>query len=585
MTTNKKTSDSEILKRVLKLAQPHRFLFWSSLFYSLALAAISAYRPKLVQETIDNAIGNYDYNKLAIMSLIIFGIIVLESILRYLFIYISRDLGQKIVRDLRVHVFKHIINLKLSYFDKTPIGTSTTRTVNDIETINSIFTQGFTQILSDLATIFFILGFMFYTSPLLALVSIATLPFMLLVSYIFKEKVKDTFQTIRTKVAELNAFLQEHITGMKIVQIFGVEKQEYEKYEKINQDHTDANVATIWYYSLFFPAVEILLSIAIGFMVWMGASFIIQGTHGITEGLIISYILWINLLFRPIRFLAERFNTVQMGLVAADRVFKLIDQSNAIDNNGNIDSGEIEGRIEFKNVSFSYTSEREILKNISFEIEPGETLAIVGSTGSGKSTIINILSRLYDINKGEILLDGKNINDYELGFLRKQICTVLQDVFLFSGTIEDNIRLLDESIPFEKIEETAQKIGADEFINNLPNGFQYQVMERGATLSLGQRQLISFIRALVLEPAILVLDEATSSVDTETENIVQSAIDKMINNRTSIIIAHRLSTIQNADKIMVLQNGIIVEYGKREDLLNQNGIFKELYENQFLLNK
>ena len=585
MTTNKKTSDSEILKRVLKLAQPHRFLFWSSLFYSLALAAISAYRPKLVQETIDNAIGNYDYNKLAIMSLIIFGIIVLESILRYLFIYISRDLGQKIVRDLRVHVFKHIINLKLSYFDKTPIGTSTTRTVNDIETINSIFTQGFTQILSDLATIFFILGFMFYTSPLLALVSIATLPFMLLVSYIFKEKVKDTFQTIRTKVAELNAFLQEHITGMKIVQIFGVEKQEYEKYEKINQDHTDANVATIWYYSLFFPAVEILLSIAIGFMVWMGASFIIQGTHGITEGLIISYILWINLLFRPIRFLAERFNTVQMGLVAADRVFKLIDQSNAIDNNGNIDSGEIEGRIEFKNVSFSYTSEREILKNISFEIEPGETLAIVGSTGSGKSTIINILSRLYDINKGEILLDGKNINDYELGFLRKQICTVLQDVFLFSGTIEDNIRLLDESIPFEKIEETARKIGADEFINNLPNGFQYQVMERGATLSLGQRQLISFIRALVLDPACLVLDEATSSVDTETENIVQSAIDKMINNRTSIIIAHRLSTIQNADKIMVLQNGIIVEYGKREDLLNQNGIFKELYENQFLLNK
>jgi len=585
MTTNKKTSDLEILKRVLKLAQPHRSLFWGSLFFSLALAAISAYRPKLVQETIDNAISNYDYNKLAIMSLIIFGIIILESVFRYLFIYISRDLGQKIVRDLRVHVFKHIINLKLSYFDKTPIGTSTTRTVNDIETINSIFTQGFTQIISDVATIVFILGFMFYTSPALALVSIATLPFMLLVSYIFKEKVKATFQTIRTKVAELNAFLQEHITGMKIVQIFGVEKQEYEKYEKINQDHTDANVATIWYYSLFFPAVEILLSIAIGFMVWMGASFIIDGTHGITEGLIISFILWINMLFRPIRFLAERFNTVQMGLVAADRVFNLVDQSNALDNKGEIKSGEIKGKIEFTDVSFSYTADREVLKNINFEIEPGETLAIVGSTGSGKSTIINILSRLYDINKGEILLDDKNIEDYELGFLRKQICTVLQDVFLFSGTIEDNIRLLDESISFEKIVETARKIGAEEFINNLPNGFQYQVMERGATLSLGQRQLISFIRALVLEPAILVLDEATSSVDTETENIVQNAIDKMINNRTSIIIAHRLSTIQNADKIMVLQNGTIVEYGKREDLLNQNGVFKELYENQFLLNK
>lgn len=583
--SKKKNIDLDILKRVLKLAKPHRFLFWSSLFFSLALAAISSFRPKLVQETIDNAIGNYDYNSLAVMSLVIFGVIVLESIFRYLFIYLSRDLGQKIVRDLRVHVFKHIINLKLSYFDKTPIGTSTTRTVNDIETINDIFTQGFTQIISDVATIVFILGFMFYTSPLLALVSIATLPFMLLITYIFKEKVKATFQTIRTKVAELNAFLQEHITGMKIVQIFGVEKQEYEKYEKINQDHTDANVATIWYYSLFFPAVEILLSIAIGFMVWMGAGFILQGVHGITEGLIISFILWINMLFRPIRFLAERFNTVQMGMVAAERVFNLIDQSNAIENQGTISNGEIEGRIEFKDVSFSYTADREVLSNINFTIEPGETLAIVGSTGSGKSTIINILSRLYDINKGEILLDNRNIEDYELGFLRKQICTVLQDVFLFSGTIEDNIRLLDKSISSEKIAATAKQIGADEFINNLPKGFKHEVMERGATLSLGQRQLISFIRALVLDPAILVLDEATSSVDTETENIVQNAIDKMIKNRTSIIIAHRLSTIQNADKIMVLQNGTIVEYGKREELLNQNGIFKELYENQFLLIK
>lgn len=582
MSNKKKNIDYELLKRVLKLAKPHKSLFWSSLFFSLSLAIISSFRPKLVQETIDTAISNYDYNYLLLMSLGILAIVVLEAVFRYLFIYISRTLGQEVVKDLRIRVFKHIINLKLSYFDKTPIGTSTTRTINDIETINSIFTQGFTQIIADVSTIVFILVFMFYTSPLLAVVSISTLPLLLYVSYVFKNKVKATFQTIRTKVAELNAFLQEHISGMKIVQIFGVEKQEYEKYEKINQDHTDANVATIWYYSLFFPTVEILLSIAIGFMVWMGASFIIEGTHGITEGLIISFILWINMLFRPIRFLAERFNTLQMGLVAAERVFKLIDESNKIENNGTVKDVDIKGKIEFKNVHFSYTANKEVLSNISFEIEKGETLAIVGSTGSGKSTVINILSRLYDINKGEILLDGRNISEYELGFLRKQICTVLQDVFLFSGTIEDNVRLLDKSISTADILKTAQLIGADEFINKLPNGFQYEVMERGATLSLGQRQLISFVRALVQNPAILVLDEATSSVDTETEEIVQKAIDKMIADRTSIIIAHRLSTIQNADKIMVLQNGIIVEYGKREELLNQDGPFKELYENQFL---
>ncbi|MGB1316139.1 MAG: ABC transporter ATP-binding protein [Chitinophagales bacterium] len=585
MTKKKKNIDFEILKRVLKLAKPHKWLLYSSLFFSIALAILGPFRPVLVQQAIDDAIQKYDYNGLVLMSLVIVAVIILESIFRYLFIYISRTLGQAVVKDLRVKVFSHIIKLKLSYFDKTPIGTSTTRTVNDIETINSIFTQGFIQIIADVSTIFFLLFFMFWKSPLLALVSISTLPLLLYVSYIFKEKVKGTFQVVRTKVSELNAFLQEHITGMKIVQIFGVEKQEFEKYTKINQEHTDANVNTIWYYSLFFPAVEILLSIAIGFMVWMGASFILKETQGITEGLIISFILWINMLFRPIRFLAERFNTLQMGLVAAERVFKLIDEPNAMKNEGTLKDLDIKGKIEFKNVSFSYTEEKQVLHDISFEIKEGETLAIVGSTGSGKSTIINILSRLYDINKGEILLDDTNIEDYDIAFLRKQICTVLQDVFLFSGTIEDNIRLLDKNISSEKIKKTAELIGANEFIESLPNAYKYEVMERGATLSLGQRQLISFVRALVQEPAILVLDEATSSVDTETEQIIQKAIDKMVEDRTSIIIAHRLSTIQNADKIMVLNNGTIVEYGKREDLLEMNGIFKELYENQFLLSQ
>jgi ATP-binding cassette subfamily B protein len=579
--SEKKKSDFTTLKRVVKLARPHSMSFWVSIFLSLALAIINAVRPIFVKETIDVAINNYEYNKVFLLALSVFGLILLAAVLRYFFIYITRYLGQAVVKDLRVKMFEHVIGLRLSFFDVTPIGTATTRTVNDIETVNNIFTQGLIQIVADLATIIFILVIMFYNSPIMALMSISTLPILIYVSYIFKNKVKITFQKVRTKVSELNAFLQEHITGMKIVQIFGVEKQEFDKYEKINQAHTDANVDTIWYYSLFFPAVEILQSIAVGFMIWMGARYIVGGSLDISVGLMVSYILWINMLFRPIRFLAERFNTVQMGLVAAERVFNLIDNPYVIENEGKIKDVEIKGDIEFKDVSFSYTEDKVILKDLNFTIKKGETLAIVGATGSGKSTIINVLSKLYPINKGEITIDGNNINEYELGFLRSQICTVLQDVFLFSGTIADNIRLLDKTISLEEIKKTAKLIGADIFIEKLPNTYDYEVMERGATLSLGQRQLISFVRALIYKPAILVLDEATSSVDTETEKIVQNAIDKMIVDRTSIIIAHRLSTIENADKIMVLKDGIIVEYGTREELLKQEGQFFELYQNQF----
>lgn len=576
-----KNNDYQVLKRVISLAKPYTFLYWISIFLSLLLAIVNAIRPIFVEKAIDIAIDSYNYNKVAFYSLIVLLLIVLASSLRYFFIYLSRKLGQSVVKDLRVKMFKHVLNLRLSYFDKTPIGTAITRTINDVETINSIFTQGIIQIVADVSTIIFILVLMFYNSTSMALMSISTLPILLFVSYIFKNKVKVTFQKVREKVSELNAFLQEHITGMKIVQIFGVEKQEYEKYKAINQAHTDANVETIWYYSLFFPAVEILQSIAVGFMVWMGAKYMINGNEEITIGLVISYVLWINMLFRPIRFLTERFNTVQMGLVAAERVFALIDYDYKIENNGTIADHKMKGEIEFQAVNFSYTEEREILKNISFEINQGETLAIVGSTGSGKSTIINLLSKLYPINSGSIKIDDIDINDFEIGFLRKQICTVLQDVFLFSGTIEDNIRILDKTISLEKIKETAALIGADTFIEKLPNKYQYEVMERGATLSLGQRQLISFVRVLVQNPSILVLDEATSSVDTETEEIVQNAIDKMIKDRTSIIIAHRLSTIQNADKILVLKNGTIIEYGSKEQLLEQNGFFKELYLNQY----
>lgn len=580
MSVNKK-SDLTTLKRVIKLAKPHSLSFWVSIFLSLALAVINAIQPIFVKKTIDLAIDDYEYNKVFLLALSVFGLILLAAVLRYFFIYITRFLGQAVVKDLRVKMFEHVIGLRLSFFDKTPIGTATTRTVNDIETVNNIFTQGLIQIVADLAAIIFILIIMFYNNPIMGLMSISTLPILLYISYIFKNKVKITFQKVRTKVSELNAFLQEHITGMKIVQIFGVEKQEFDKYEKINQAHTDANVATIWYYSLFFPAVEILQSIAISFMIWMGARYIVGGNLNISVGLMVSYILWINKLFRPIRFLAERFNTVQMGLVAAERVFNLIDNSYTIENKGTIKDLDIKGDIEFKNISFSYTPDKEILKNLNFSIKKGETVAIVGSTGSGKSTIINVLSKLYPVNKGEITIDGRNIDDYDLGFLRGQICTVLQDVFLFSGTIADNIRLLNKDITLEEIKKTAELIGANEFIEKLPNSYDYQVMERGATLSLGQRQLISFARALIYKPAILVLDEATSSVDTETENIVQNAIDKMIVNRTSIIIAHRLSTIENADKIMVLKEGAIVEYGTREELLSKRDHFFELYQNQF----
>lgn len=581
MNKTDKTNDIATLKRVIFLAKPYYFTFWSSVVLSLLLAVVNAVRPVFVEKIIDIAIDNYNYNNILYYSIVLFALVFLAAFLRYLFIYISRTLGQSVVKDLRIKMFDHVLKLRLSYFDRTPIGTITTRTVNDIETVNNIFTQGLVQIVSDLATIAFILFFMFYNSTTLALASISSLPILIWASYIFKTKVKITFQNVRTKVSELNAFLQEHISGMKIVQVFGVEKQEYDKYKKINQGHTDANVNTIWYYSLFFPAVEILQATAVAVMIWLGSKYIINGNEDISVGLLASYVLWINMLYRPIRFLAERFNTVQMGLVAAERVFLLLDNDYKIENTGTVKDIKIKGDIEFKNLSFSYTPEKEILKNLNFSIKQGEILAIVGSTGSGKSTIINLLSKLYPLNKGEIIIDGLNINEYDIKFFRKQICTVLQDVFLFSGTIIDNIRLLDESISIEKIKETAKMIGADEFINKLPNNYNYEVMERGATLSLGQRQLISFMRALVYNPAILVLDEATSSVDTQTEAMVQEAINKMTLNRTSIIIAHRLSTIQNADKILVLKNGIIVEYGTKADLLKNKKDFYLLYNNQF----
>ena len=574
--------DLHLLWKVIKLAFPFKFLLITTIMYSMALAILGPLRPELIQRLIDENILNNGSNTQLLVILIIVTLMT-ESILRYFFIFSSNKLGQSVVKNLRTAVFKQVLSLNLRYFDKTPIGTTTTRTVNDIETINSIFTQGFIQLLADILTLLVIVVWMFLKSWQLAFISLAALPFMILSTYIFKESVKKAFQKVRTQVSLLNAFLQEHISGMRLVQIFGAENQEFQKFEAINKKHKDANVEAIWAYSIFFPVVEILLAVAIGLMVWLGAGLLIKNklttSYGTPAdvGLIVQFILLIGLLFRPIRFMAERFNTMQMGLVAARRVFQLLNRKDYIANQGKQKIGNLTGEIEFKNLNFAYNPGDYVLQDVSFHLPAGKTLAIVGHTGSGKSSIINLISRLYDWQEGDILLDGIPIKEYDLNFYRKQISTVLQDVFLFSGSILDNIRLLDQGISDDEIKHAAELIGANEFIEKLPNQYNYQVMERGATLSLGQRQLISFVRALVFKPKILILDEATSSVDSETEFIVQKAINKLVQNRTSIIIAHRLATISKADYVMMLEGGKIADYGQRETLLSQSGPFKKFY--------
>ncbi len=587
MAQQEKTTQSmdiKLLWKVIKLASPFRILLIATILFSLVLAILGPLRPELIQRLIDQNILGSGSNTQLLVILIICTLMA-ESVLRYFFIYSSNKLGQSVVKELRTSVFKQVLSLNLSYFDKTPIGTTTTRTVNDIETINSIFTQGFIQLLADVLTLLIIIIWMFLKSWQLALISLAALPIMILSTYIFKESVKKAFQKVRTQVSLLNAFLQEHISGMRLVQIFGAENQEFNKFNDINDKHKKANVEAIWAYSIFFPVVEILLAVAIGLMVWLGAGLLIKNilttTFGTPAdvGLIIQFILLIGLLFRPIRFMAERFNTMQMGLVAARRVFSLLDRKDRISNEGAIKDVEISGKIEFKKLQFAYTTDDYVLKDISFQLPAGKSLAIVGHTGSGKSSIINLISRLYNWQDGDILLDDIPVKDYELIFYRQQISTVLQDVFLFSGSIYDNIRLLDTSITDEEIKKAAELIGANEFIEQLPQQYNYQVMERGATLSLGQRQLISFVRALVFNPKILILDEATSSVDTETEFILQKAINKLIQNRTSIIIAHRLATIHSADFVLMLESGTIVDFGSKSELLIKDGPFKTLYNN------
>lgn len=580
MQQTKQKLNFSVLWKVIAMARPYNRLFIICLVLAVILAPISSFLPYIVKNIVDHHIVAGDLNGLLIMCGLFFLVLIANVVMRYFFMYLLAELGQNVLRDLRVKVFNHITQLRLRYFDQTPIGTSTTRTINDISAINEVFTQGVITILADLLAVLTVLGIMFYTSWRLTLISLVTLPLLVWATYIFSKKVKDSYERVRSNVARMNAFLQERITGMRIVQIFNAEKQEAEKFRVINRDYTSANLDSVLYYSIFFPVVELISAISLALMVWIGAGAYLEDK--VSFGALVAFPLYLDLLFRPVRMAADKFNTLQMGLVAAERVFKLIESDEIIPNQGKVVKDHLKGKVEFKKVSFAYDEENYILHDLDFTIQPGQTMALVGSTGSGKSTIINIMNRFYDIQKGQILLDDIDIRDYELNALRQRIAIVLQDVFLFDGTVYENITLKDMSISLEKVQEAAKIIGADEYISKLPNGYQFMVTERGSNLSVGQRQLISFVRALVIDPDILILDEATSSIDTETELVIQHAIEKLIEKRSSIIIAHRLSTIRHADFILVMDQGKAVEAGSHEDLLEKpGGRYKELYDMQY----
>lgn len=589
----KKIFDFALLNRVFQYVKPYKKYFYTSIALSVLLAFFAPLRPYLIQLTVDAATGktlhvpewlrvlllNADVSNAIkfIISVTIFQVIFLfvETALRFTFSYMTALLGQSVVKDLRVTVYNKIMSLNLSQFDKTPIGTLTTRTINDIESINEIFAEGMIPIIADLLSIIFTLATMFWIDWRLTLISLIPFPFLLIATWYFKESVNKSFIRVRNAVASLNAFVQEHITGIQVVQAFAAEDREFNKFKAINKEHRNANIKAIFAYSVFFPVVEVVLAISMGLLVWYIAG------NRLDAGLLVAFILYLNQIFRPLRFIADKFNVIQMGMVSSERVFKVLDNDDVMKYEGNYAPASIKGKVDFKNVWFAYNENNYVLKDISFAVNPGETIALVGHTGSGKTSIISLLNRLYFIQKGEITIDDVSIEKYKADALRSRIGVVLQDVFLFSGSVIENVTLRNPGIKREQVIQAAKMIGVHDFIMRLPGNYDYNVMERGSTLSLGQRQLLSFLRALLYDPSILILDEATSSIDTESEALIQHAIDTLIAGRTSVVIAHRLSTIRKASKIIVLDKGELKEMGTHEELLALGGFYAKLHNMQF----
>lgn len=575
-----KAYDARLMKRLLGYIKPYKKYIIFAILLNVVVAALQPLRPYLTKIAIDDYIFNSDYTGLFYISLLLFASLLFQAVIQYFLTYYTQYLGQRTIYDLRSQIFRHTQKLALRFYDKTPIGRIVTRTTNDVESLNEMFSSGIVMVFSDVFIILWILGFMFFMDVELSLVTLSVLPILIYGTFLFRKKVRESYRDVRLHLARLNSFMQEKITGMPVIQIFNKEKDEINKFAQINADYRYANIKSIFYYAIFFPGVELLSSLAIALIIWYGGGEVIQQT--LTLGVLFAFIQYTEMFFRPIRDLSEKYNILQTAMASSERIFKLLDNKTFVKNPENTTRIEhISGEIEFRNVWFAYNDDDFVLKDINFKIKPGESVAIVGATGAGKTSIINILTRFYDINKGSILIDGKDITSVDKRELRKHISTVLQDVFLFSGTIKSNITMNSDEITDDMVMDAARTVGADKFIETLPGKFDEPVKERGATLSVGQRQLISFARALAFKPQILILDEATSSIDTESELLIRNAIEKLLIGRTAIIIAHRLSTIQKADKILVMHKGEIRESGNHQELLAKRGIYYKLYQLQY----